>query len=145
MKNWDVFIIVSTFVIAIALFASGKIDFNNMLNNLNTEETLVVMFKTATVALLGILALGLLVVVLLADIIISIVLRMEFPLLHFLYDTLYLEYFRAWFWDMHSGSHIFMACIILFGLGVIKSYLGPVKRKKTFVYHKTKQNNYVSH
>jgi hypothetical protein len=145
MKNWDAFIIVSSFVIALALFATEKIGFHNMLENLKPGETIVVMVKTATVALLGSITLAVMVVVLIIDIFISLIMQAEFPIMHFFYDTIFLDYFMGLYWEAHTGSHILMACIALFGIGLINSYLGPIYRKKTFVYYKTKQNNYIHH
>lgn len=145
MKNWDVFIIVSTFIIALALFSSGKISFDNMLNNLQLSETIIVMFKTVTIALLGSFALALMIIFILIDVVVTLVSGIEFPIMQFFYHTVYMDYFHGWYWDMHSGSHIFMACIVLFGIGLINTYMGPVYRKKTYVYHKSKQNNYIKH
>lgn len=145
MKNWDAFIIVSSFVIALALFATDKIGFNNMLENLKLGETIIVMFKTATVAFLGSITLAVMVVVLIIDIFVSLIMRAEFPIMQFFYNTIFMDYFKGWYWDAHSGSHILMACIALFGIGLINTYLGPIYRKKTFVYYKTKQNNYIQH
>jgi hypothetical protein len=145
MKNWDAFIIVSTFMLAIALFAGDKIEVENIFYNLKAGETLVVMFKTLIVALMGIISLAIMILVLLLDVAVSLLMRMEFPILQFFYNTIYLDYFRGWYWDAHSGSHLLMACVTLFALALINSYLGPVYREKTFVYHKTKENNYINH
>ncbi len=145
MKNWDVFIIVSTFIIALALFSSGRITFDNMLNNLQLSETIIVMFKTITIALLGSFALALMIIFILIDIIVTFISGVEFPIIQFFYNTVYMGFFHNWYWELHSGSHIFMACIILFGVGLINTYLGPIYRRKTFVYYKSKQNNYIKH
>lgn len=145
MRNWDAFIIVSTFLLAVALFAGDKIDPENIFINLNAGETLLVMLKTIMVALLGIISIAIMILVLLLDIIVSLLFRMEFPILQFFYNTIYLEYFRGWYWDAHSGSHLFLACITLFSLGLINSYLGPVYREKTFVYQKTTEDTYIRH
>jgi len=145
MKNWDVFIIVSTFIIALALFSTEKIGVENMLSNLNPAETIIVMFKTITVSLVGIIGLTSMIIILLADILVSMFMRADFPIMHFLHDKVFADYFINWYWEAHSGSHILMACIILFGFGIINTYVGPVYRRKTVVYYKTKQNNYINH
>jgi hypothetical protein len=145
MKNWDAFVIVSTFIIAIALFSSSKINALNMLDNLSFSETLMVMGKTLAVIITGSLSIALMIIILLIDILVSIALRMEFPILHLMHEYLYLGMIREWYWDAHTGSHILMACIVLFGMGLINTYLGPVHRRKTFIYHKNKETNYFTH
>ena len=77
------------------------------------------------------------VIVLLIDVLITIIFKTEFPITHLIYDYAYLQLAKGWYWDLHSGSNIFMACIILFGIGLISLYLGPIrKKKKKFIYHK---------
>jgi len=145
MRNWDVFIIVSTFIIALALFSSGKIGFENMLTDLKPAETFLVMAKTVAVAIIGTVSLAIMVLLVIIDIAITLFSGVEFPVLRFFHDVVYMHYFFVFYWEAHSGSHIFLACIILFGVGIINTYLGPVHRKKTFVYHKTKETNYINH
>lgn len=145
MRNWDSFVMVSTTIIALMLFASGKIAFDNMLDNLQVQQTLIVLLKTLVIIFVATLSMASMVVVLLVDILVSLMMRSEFPITLFLYDTLYVQLARGWYWDMHSGSHIFMSCIMLFGGGLINTYLGPVKRKKKFIYHKNKSYNYTTH
>ncbi|MFW5707125.1 MAG: hypothetical protein ACOC12_04325 [Bacteroidota bacterium] len=145
MKNWDAFVIVSTSVIALALFSSGKINATNMLDNLSFAETLLVMAKTIAVIITGSLTIALMVIILVIDILISVIMQVDFPIMHLLYEYLYLGMIREWFWDAHTGSHILMATIVLFGIGLINTYLGPVHRKKTFIYYKNKESNYFTH
>ncbi|MFN3556374.1 MAG: hypothetical protein ACK4VN_10455 [Bacteroidales bacterium] len=137
LRNWNSFIIAATAIITIILFASDKITFETMLNDLELKETLWVSLKTVLVIFTGVTTMALMVVVLLIDVLISIITRSEFPITHLVYDFVYLQFTRGWYWDAHSGSHIFMACIILFGLGILSMYVGPVRRrKKKFIYYK---------
>lgn len=136
MKNWDVFVLVFSFIITIMLFSSGKISYDNMLSDLNAISVLIVMLKTIGVMILVTTFLTLVILFLLADIIVSVVLTLEFPILHFLYYQVYLDIVRGWYWDFHSGSNIFMACIILFGLALVNSYLNPFGSGKTLVLQK---------
>ncbi len=145
MKNWDAFIIVSTSIIALTLFASGRVEMYNMLDNLTVQATLVAMLKTVAIVISGSLIIASMIVILLLDIVTSVIMRMEFPIIHYLYQNYYIGVVREWYWDANTGSHILMACIILFGIGLINTYLGPVYRKKTFIYHKNKESNYYSH
>ncbi len=145
MRNWDVFFIVTTFIIALALFSSGRIGFENMLNDLKPAETIIVLAKTIAVVVVGTLSIAIMILLVLFDIAITLFSGVEFPVLRFFYDIVYRQYFQGFYWDAHSGSHIFLACIILFGIGIINTYMGPVHRKKTFVYHKTKETNYINH
>lgn len=136
---------VSAVILTLVLFASDRVGFDNMLQNLNARETIIVIVKTLVVIAMASISIAMMVVFLLLDVLVSIVTRMEFPISHFVYNTIYLDLMQNWFWNSHSGSHILMACIILFGAGLINTYLGPVKRKKKFIYHKTKESNYISH
>ena len=145
MKNWDVFVIVSTFVIALSLFSSGRITPGNMVDHLHPLETIVVMFKTLAMILIACTGIISMMFILVADIIVSILFRLEFPIIHFLHDFLYLEVIKGWYWDAHSGSHIFMASVSLFGIALINTYLGSYHREKTVVYHKSVQADYTSH
>ncbi len=145
MKNWDVFIIVSTSIIALTLFASGRIGMYDMLDNISVQDTVIAMIKTIAIVISGSLIIASMVVILLVDIVTSVIMRIEFPIIHFLYNNYYINIVRDWYWDANTGSHLLMACIILFGLGLINTYLGPVYRKKTFIYHKNKESNYYTH
>jgi hypothetical protein len=141
MNNWNLFVIMSTFIIMIALFASGKINFTNMLNDLNMQETFFVALKTLVVSIAGVILLLMMILLLLIDVLVSLITSSEFPILHFLYNTVYIDYFRNLYWDTHSGSHLFMACILLFGIAIIYSYIGPFNKKRNFIFHKSGKTN----
>lgn len=145
MKNWDAFIIVSTSIIALTLFASGRIEMYNMMDNITVQDTVVAMVKTVAVVISGCLIIASMIVILLVDIVTSVIMRMEFPIIHFLYQNYYVGIVRDWYWDANTGSHLLMACIVLFGIGLINTYVGPVYRKKTFIYYKNKESNYHTH
>lgn len=137
LRNWNSFVMAASVIIAIILFASDKINFETMLDNINATETLIVTLKTLLIIFVGVVSMALMIVVLLIDVLVSIIMRSEFPLTHLFYDYLYLQFARGWYWDVHSGSHIFLACILLFGLALLSFYIGPVrKRKKKFIYYK---------
>lgn len=145
MKNWDVFIIVSTFVIVLSLFSSGRVSADNLTDHLHPLETIIVISKTLLMVLMACIGILSMMFVLVSDIVVSILFRLEFPIIHFLYEYAYLGVMKGWYWDAHSGSHLFMASVTLFGIGVINTYLGSYQREKTVVYHKSAQADYTSH
>lgn len=136
MKNWDVFVLIYSFVISIMLFSSGKINYENMLSDLELTTIILAMMKSMGIMILITTFLTFVILFLLIDIIISVIFYIEFPILHFLYNTVYLEVVRGWYWDNYQGSNIFMACIILFGLALISSYINPFKSGKTTIFYK---------
>lgn len=135
MRNWNVYFIMSAIIITIILFADKKVSPENMLSGLQTGETLIVFLKSIAITLVTVVSLVFMIVILLADVLVTIVTGKEFPLTQLMYDNIYIQLLRGWYWDAHSGSHIFMACIIMFGLGLISLYIAPLRRKKKFIYY----------
>ena len=138
MKSWNTFALMSMFILTIVLFASGKVDFENMLADINTEDTLTAIWKTIVITIIALIMMVLMLVILLVDVVASVLFRVEFPITQFLYENLYLGFVRRWYWDDLSGSHIFMACIIIFGFTLIYSYALPKFKRKRFIYYKKK-------
>ncbi len=139
MRNWNVYFIMSAIIITIILFADKKVSPENMLSGLQTGETLIVFLKSIAITLVTVVSLLLMIVILLADVLVTIVTGKEFPLTQLMYDNIYIQLLRGWYWDAHSGSHIFMACIIMFGLGLISLYIAPLRRKKKFIYYSSRK------
>ncbi len=138
MKNWENFILMSTAIISLILFASGKVEFENMLDDINSQDTLIAMGKTIIVTIVALFTLVIMVVVFMVDIVISILLRQEFPITQYLYEKLYINFAKGWYWDSLSGSHIFLACIILFGVTLLYISLFSRGKRRPFIYHKKK-------
>ena len=137
MRNWNSFLMASTAIIALILFASGKLEIEGMLDNVNLHDTAIAALKTLVIIVVATITLIIMIIVLLIDVLITIIFKSEFPILNLMYEYAYLQLVKNWYWDAHSGSNIFMACIILFGIGLISLYLGPIrKKKKKFIYHK---------
>jgi hypothetical protein len=138
MRNWDAFALMSMVIITIILFASGKVDFEYMLDDINMQETLEAIGKTIVITIFALIMMVLMLVILLVDVVVSILFRVEFPITMFIYEKLYLGFVRAWYWDDLSGSHIFLACIIIFGFTLIYTYALPKTKRKRFIYYKGK-------
>ncbi|MBW6480783.1 MAG: hypothetical protein K0B37_15245 [Bacteroidales bacterium] len=137
IKNWNSFLMVSGIIISIILFASGKLQLEGALDQINLEDSIIAALKTILVTIAASVTIFLMIIVLLIDVLITILLRSEFPITNLVFEYVYLQFFRGWYWDAHSGNSIFMACIILFGIGLISLYISPFRRrKKKFIYHK---------
>jgi hypothetical protein len=137
MKNWNSFLMVSSLIISIILFASGKLQIDGALDHINLEESIIAALKTILITLAASVTILLMVVILLIDVLLTVLLKSEFPITKLVFEYVYLQFIKGWYWDLHSGSNIFMACIILFGIGLISLYINPFrKRKKKFIYHK---------
>jgi hypothetical protein len=137
MKNWNSFLMVSSLIISIILFASGKLQIDGALDHINLEESIIAALKTILITLAASVTILLMVVILLIDVLLTVLLKSEFPITKLVFEYVYLQFIKGWYWDVHSGSNIFMACIILFGIGLISLYVNPFrKRKKKFIYHK---------
>jgi hypothetical protein len=137
MKNWNSFLMVSSLIISIILFASGKLQIDGALDHINLEESIIAALKTILITLAASVTILLMVVILLIDVLLTVLLKSEFPITKLVFEYVYLQFIKGWYWDVHSGSNIFMACIILFGIGLISLYINPFrKRKKKFIYHK---------
>lgn len=139
MKNWNSFFIISSIIIALILFITGKQSIENLFDDIHIRETVIVFFKTIAVSFIAVLAIITMVILILIDVLLTVLLRKEFPLFHLLYEHVYKQVAVGWYWDSHSGGHILMACIIMFGLGIIGMNLGSVfgKKKKVVVRKKT--------
>lgn len=128
---------ISSIIISIVLFASGKLQIEGALDNIDLEESIIAALKTIFITVVAAITILLMVVILLIDVLITVLLRFEFPITNLIFDYVYLQLIKGWYWDMHSGSNIFMACIILFGIGLLSLYINPFRRrKKKFIYHK---------
>lgn len=128
---------VSSLIISIILFASGKLQIEGALDHINLEESIIAALKTILITLAASVTILLMVVILLIDVLLTVLLKSEFPITKLVFEYVYLQFIKGWYWDVHSGSNIFMACIILFGIGLISLYVNPFrKRKKKFIYHK---------
>lgn len=128
---------VSSLIISIFLFASGKLQIDGALDHINLEESIIAVLKTILITLAAIVTIILMVVILLIDVLLTVILKSEFPITKMVFEYVYLQLIKGWYWDVHSGSNIFMACIILFGIGLISLYISPFRRrKKKFIYHK---------
>lgn len=135
LRSWSSFLIISAVVIVIALFASEKVDMNSLFIELEFKNVLWVMLKTLAVSFLSIISLGLMIVIALIDVLLSLITQLEFPIMSFMYQYLYLDLARGWYWDIHTGSELFTSCLILFSLAMIRVYITPYNQRKIFVYH----------
>ena len=137
IKNWNSFLMVSSLIISILLFASGKLQIDGALDHINLEESIITALKTILITLAATVTILLMVVILLIDVLVTVLLKSEFPITNLIFEYVYLQFIKGWYWDVHSGSNILMACIILFGVGLISLYVNPFRRrKKKFIYHK---------
>ena len=139
MKNWNSFFIISSIIIALILFITGKQSLENIFDDIQIRETIIVFFKTIAISFIAVLTIITLVILILIDVLLTVILKKEFPLFHLLYEHVYKQLIVGWYWDSHTGGHILMACIIMFGLGVIGMNLGSVfgKKKKVVVRKKS--------
>jgi hypothetical protein len=136
MKSWNIFLIIWSLILAIALIANGKIEFQNLQDNLLSPEIILALLKTVLVAIAGTLFLFMIILLLLADVFLTLFMAGDFPIMQLLYHELYLGYFRNYYWDAYAGGHLMMSCIIIFGLSLIYSYLIPLTNRKTkFNFH----------
>ncbi len=140
MSNWSIFLIISSILISILLFVSGKLGFESMLDDIEKKETIIVILKTLVVIFLVILNLGLFVFLLLLDVLATVLTPKIFPVMNFLYHFVFEEVSKNWYWNSHDGRHILMACIVLLGIGVISIYLSPLKTKKKFIHYSKTSN-----
>lgn len=137
MKNWNAYLMISSIIISIVLFASGKLQIEGALDNINLDESIIAGLKTVFITIAVVITVLLMVVILLIDVLITVLLSSEFPITNLVIEYVYMQLIKGWYWDVHTGSNIFMACIILFGIGLISLYINPFRRKKRkFIYHK---------
>ncbi len=137
MKNWNAYVMISSIIISIVLFASGKLQIEGALDNINLEESIIAGLKTVFITIAVVITVLLMVVILLIDVLITALLSSEFPITNLVIEYVYMQLIKGWYWDVHSGNNIFMACIILFGIGLISLYINPFRRRnKKFIYHK---------
>lgn len=137
IKNWNSFLIITSLIISILLFASGKLEIEGALDHINLEESVIAALKTILITLAASVTIVLMVVILLIDVLLTVLLKSEFPITNLIFEYVYLQFIKGWYWDFHSGSNILMACIILFGVGLTSLYINPFRRRrKKFIYHK---------
>ncbi len=137
IKNWNSFLMVSAIIISIILFATGKLQIEGALDHIDPKDSVIAALKTILIMVTASVTIILMIIVLLIDVLITVLLKSEFPITNMAFEYVYLQFIRGWYWDMHSGNSIFMACIKLFGIGLISLYINPFgRRKKKFIYHK---------
>jgi hypothetical protein len=135
MKNWEVFILISTVIISFMLFAGGKLETSNAFHGVNSFGTLISMGKTIIIIFAAIFLMLPLFVTLILDVAVSLIIRREFPLTTWIHDNIYLGFFRGWYWDDLAGSNILLACIILFGIALVYTYAMPRRMRKRMKYN----------
>ncbi len=103
-------------------------------HEVNYQQALLAFFKSALVAMVYTFAIGILLVIVLIDIVFSIMLRSEFPIILFLYEKVYSGFTLNWYWEALSGNDILMGAMIMFLFGFIYLNIRPLRKKEVVVY-----------
>ncbi len=98
------------------------------------QKALLAFVKSALVAMVYTFALGGMVVIVLVDIVFSVILRTEFPIIMFLYEKVYQGFTMAWYWEALSGNDILMGVMIMFLVGFIYLNIRPLRKKEVVVF-----------
>lgn len=136
MKKISVLVLIASLILLITLWLSGKVAFEPaFFSELSLLPWLISFAKTAVVLSAYIAGFFAMIVIAFVDIISSMILKLEFPILHLIYDQFFVVFSKGWYWDQFHGSYLFISAVI-FLIGSLIILANPdTKRYQRVAYN----------
>lgn len=135
MKKVSALVLIASLILLLTLWFNHKVSFDlSFFQNLNPVQWLSAFFRTLVVLIAYIGGFFAMILITLVDIVSSLVWKVEFPLLHLVYDKFFLAFTKGWYWDQFQGSYLFISGSLILLISTILLAIPDTKRKARYVY-----------
>lgn len=142
MKNISILLITTAIILTVILMITGKMDFTSFLSTrLDISGSFQALLKTIIIGFVWGVGLAIMIVITLVDVIITITTRIEFPILNFLYQWIFISFSQTWYWDQFTGMQLFSSALFLFFIGVALLLIPELRKKQIVRYHYSKSKD----
>lgn len=136
MKKVSALVLIASLILLITLSVTRKFSFEpSFFDDLNLIHWLNALFRTIVVLMAYIAGFFAMIVITFADILSSMIWKVEFPMIHFVYDKFFLEFSRGWYWDQFQGSYLFISAILILLISLIILSIPDPKRRARYLYN----------
>ncbi|MBW6497702.1 MAG: hypothetical protein K0B09_04885 [Bacteroidales bacterium] len=136
MKKVSALIFIASFILLLTLWLTGKVAFEAALfKEINPLQWLVSFAKTAVVLSAYIVGFFAMIVITFVDIVTSLIWKIEFPILHLIYDKFFLTFSKGWYWDQFHGIYLFISGTVLLILSLIILLIPDTRRNQRVPYN----------
>jgi hypothetical protein len=135
MKKFSALILLASLILLFVLWISEKMVFEWVFFiGLNPVHWLQAMLKTFIVLLAYIGGFFAMILITFIDILSSMIWKVEFPILHLVYEKFFLVFSKGWYWDQFHGSYLFISGVIIFFIAMVMLAIPDTKRTRRVVY-----------
>ncbi|MEE4176927.1 MAG: hypothetical protein V2I46_05400 [Bacteroides sp.] len=136
MKKFSALVLIASLILLVTLWATRKFSFEfSFFNDLNLLHWLSSLVKTIIVLLAYIAGFFAMLVITFADIVSSMIWKVEFPLMHLVYDKFFLEFSKGWYWDQFHGGYLFTSGVLILLITLIILSIPDTKRRARYIYN----------
>lgn len=136
MKKVSALVFIASLILLLTLWLTDKVAFEAALfKEINPLHWLVSFAKTAVVLSAYIAGFFAMIIITFVDIVSSLIWKLEFPILHVVYDQFFLAFSKGWYWDQFHGSYLFVSGIVLLLASLIILSIPDAKRNRRVSYN----------
>ncbi len=136
MKKVSALVFIASLILLFVLWYTNKVAFEAALfEEINPLHWLVSFFKTAVVLSAYIAGFFAMIIITFVDILSSLIWKIEFPILHLIYDKFFLTFSKGWYWDQFHGSYLFISAVVFLIGSLIILAIPNTKRNKRVSYN----------
>lgn len=135
MKKFSALILLASLVLLFVLWITEKMVFEWVyFSDLNPLHWVQALLKTFIVLVAYIAGFFAMIFIAFIDILSSMIWKVEFPILHIVYEKFFLIFSKAWYWDQFHGSYLFISGVIIFIIALVMLAIPDTKRTRRVVY-----------
>jgi|GEM_PF-6852953 len=136
MKKVSALVFIASLILLLVLWLTDKVAFEAALfKEINLLHWLVSFFKTAVVLSAYIAGFFAMIIITFVDIVSSMIWKIEFPILHMIYDKFFITFSKGWYWDQFHGSYLFISAIVFLIVSLIILAIPDPKRNQRVYYN----------
>ncbi len=136
MKTLSSLLLIASLVLLGTLWLNEKEVFEtDQLHNICIIKLINSFLKTIIVLFAYIVGFFALLFIALIDIFSSIIWKVEFPILHLVYENFFIGFSKSWYWDQHTGIYLFLSGVVIFLICAVVLGIPDLRRHKRVVYH----------
>lgn len=141
MKKLSALLLIASLVLLAALWLNEKFTFEiPHYQQISIASLLNSFIKTIIVLLAYIAGFFAMIFIALIDIFSTIIWKVEFPIMNFVYDKFFISFSKAWYWDQHSGFYLFVSGLLISVLCLIALGYPDMTRNQRVIYDPAKFN-----
>jgi len=135
MKKFSALLLIASMVLLATLWFNEKVVFEmDHFRNLSILQWVNSFLKTIIVLLAYIAGFFAMILITLIDIFSSIIWKIEFPILHLVYDKFFIAFSKGWYWDQFPGVYHFISGIVVTIFAMIVLGFPDIRRNQRIVY-----------